>query len=120
MMYTEEQLQQIEYYASIYMTITDIAVILQIRAEELRSDIHIEDSPAYLAYHKGKAMSKVQLHAQEMTLAKVTMNKKGGSRPLFRTKANVHRLKPRKRGQSYYFFMTYAIVSRNIIRKCAL
>lgn len=52
MMYTEEQLQQIEYYASIYMTITDIAVILQIRAEELRSDIHIEDSPAYLAYHK--------------------------------------------------------------------
>ena len=36
MMYTEEQLQQIEYYASIYMTITDIAVILQIRAEELR------------------------------------------------------------------------------------
>ena len=60
MMYTEEQLQQIEYYASIYMTITDIAVILQIRAEELRSDIHIEDSPAYLAYHKGKASSKVQ------------------------------------------------------------
>ncbi len=51
--------------------ITDIAVILQIRAEELRSDIHIEDSPAYLAYHKGKASSKVQLHAQEMTLAKV-------------------------------------------------
>ena len=71
MIYTEEQLQQIEYYASIYMTITDIAVILQIRAEELRSDIHIEDSPAYLAYHKGKASSKVQLHAQEMTLAKV-------------------------------------------------
>ena len=71
MTYTDEQLQQIEYYASIYMTISDIAVILQLRKEELRADIHIEDSPAYMAYNKGKAMSKVQTHAQEMTLAKV-------------------------------------------------
>lgn len=71
MIYTEEQLQQIEYYASIYLPVTDIAAILQLKAEDLRHDIHIEESPVYLAYHKGKASSKVQLHAQEMTLAKV-------------------------------------------------
>ena len=71
MNYTDEQLQQIEYYASIYMRITDIAVILELRAEDLRQDIHDQNSPAYVAYNKGKALSKVQLHAQEMTLAKV-------------------------------------------------
>ena len=71
MEYTEQQLKDIEYYASIYLPITDIALILEMRAEELRQDIHDGCSPAYVAYHKGKAMSKVQLHAQEMTLAKV-------------------------------------------------
>ncbi len=71
MIYTEEQLNQIEYYASIYLRITDMALILELKAEELRQDIHTEGSPAYVAYHKGKATSKVQLHAQEMTLAKV-------------------------------------------------
>lgn len=71
MTYTEEQIQQIEYYASIYLPITDIALILELKAEDLRQDIHDQSSPAYVAYHKGKAQSKVQLHAQEMTLAKV-------------------------------------------------
>ena len=69
--YSKEQLEQIEYYASIYMPLTDIAVILGLQPEQLRLDIHIEGSPAYMSYHKGKAMSKVQILAQEMTLAKV-------------------------------------------------
>ena len=71
MEYSNEQLKEIEYYASIYLKISDIALILRVRPEELRIDIHKEDSPAYNAYHRGKALSNVQLHAQEMTLAKV-------------------------------------------------
>ena len=71
MNYSETQLAAIEQYASIYLPITDIAVILSLRAEDLRADIHDPSSPAYTAYHRGKAMSKVQLHSQEMTLAKV-------------------------------------------------
>ena len=71
MEYTPEQLLQIEYYASIYLRVTDIAVILEIKPEELRHDINDQNCPAYFAYRKGKAQSKVQLHAQEMTLAKV-------------------------------------------------
>ena len=57
MTYTEEQLQQIDQFASIYLRPTDIAVILS--------------NPAFTAYRHGKALSKVQLHQQEMTLAKV-------------------------------------------------
>ena len=52
MTYTEEQLQQIDQFASIYLRPTDI-------------------NPAFTAYRHGKALSKVQLHQQEMTLAKV-------------------------------------------------
>lgn len=71
MTYTDEQLKEIEYYASIYLPVTDIAVILEMKPEDLRHDIHDQNCPAYFAYRKGKAQSKVQLHAQEMTLAKV-------------------------------------------------
>ena len=67
MTYTEEQLQQIDQYASIYLRPTDIAVILGVR----KQDIQDESNPAFTAYRHGKALSKVQLHQQEMTLAKV-------------------------------------------------
>ena len=56
--FTEQQLADIEKYASIYLKISDIAVILDIAPEMLR-------------YHRGKAISKVKLRQQEMTLAQV-------------------------------------------------
>lgn len=71
MNYREDQLRDIENYASIYLPVTDIAIILEVRPEELRADINAVGTPAYNAYRKGKALSKVQLHQQEMTLAKV-------------------------------------------------
>ena len=82
MTYTEEQLQQIDQFASIYLRPTDIAVILGVRIEEFKqdiqdesnpafTDIQDESNPAFTAYRHGKALSKVQLHQQEMTLAKV-------------------------------------------------
>jgi len=39
MTYSENDLQQIEKFASIYLKISDIAVILDIPADVLRSDI---------------------------------------------------------------------------------
>ena len=54
MEYTPEQLQQIEYYASIYLRVTDIAVILEIKPEELRHDINDQNCPAYLPIAKAK------------------------------------------------------------------
>ena len=71
MTYTEEQLQQIDQFASISLRPTDIAVILGVRIEEFKQDIQDESNPAFTAYRHGKALSKVQLHQQEMTLAKV-------------------------------------------------
>lgn len=71
MKYTNEELTQIEKYASIYLKISDMAVILDIPADVLRSDIADRSSAVSKAYRKGKASSKVKLHSQEMMLAQV-------------------------------------------------
>lgn len=64
-------MQQIEDYASIYMKISDIAVILGVPAEELREDIADASTEVGGRYRRGKAASKVKLRRQEMQLAQV-------------------------------------------------
>ena len=69
--FTEQQLSDIEKYASIYLKISDIAVILDIPADVLREDIADRSTDVSKAYRRGKAASKVKLHSQEMMLAQV-------------------------------------------------
>ena len=69
--YSEEVLAQIEQYASIYLKISDMAVILDIPAEKLRQDIANRQTEVSKRYLRGKATSKVKLHNQEMLLAYV-------------------------------------------------
>ena len=71
MTYSEEELQQIEQYASIYLKISDMAVILGVPAEQLRSDIADHNTEVSLRYRRGEAASKVKLLHQEMMLAQV-------------------------------------------------
>jgi hypothetical protein len=66
---TEEVLTQIEQYASIYLKISDMAVILDIPAEQLRSAIADRTTEVSKRYHLGKATSKIKLLHQEMQLA---------------------------------------------------
>ena len=58
--YTPEQLNQVEQYASIYLKISDIAVLFDIPAEQLREDIADRSTEVSKRYHKGKAASKVK------------------------------------------------------------
>lgn len=71
MTYSDNELKQIEQLASLYLPLSDIAVILGINAAVLRRDIKMKGSPAEKAYTKGKVSSKIQLRKQEMMLAKV-------------------------------------------------
>ena len=71
MNYSNEELTQIEKYASIYLKISDIAVILDIPADVLREDIADRSTDVSKAYRRGKAASKIKLHSQEMMLAQV-------------------------------------------------
>lgn len=71
MNYSNSELQQIEKFASIYLKISDMAVILEIPADILRADIADRTTEVSKAYRRGKAGSKVKLHSQEMMLAQV-------------------------------------------------
>lgn len=70
-LYTDTVLDQIEQYASIYLKISDMAVILDVPAEQLREDIAERTTEVSKRYHRGKAASKVKLLHQEMQLAYV-------------------------------------------------
>lgn len=71
MVYTEEQLKQVEQFASIYLKISDMAVILDVSPTLLREDIADRNSEISKRYHRGKAASRVKLLHQEMQLAYV-------------------------------------------------
>ena len=71
MNFTKEQLEQINKWASIYLPISDMALMLDIPAEMLRDEIRNKHTEVSLAYYRGKAASRVKLHQQEMLLAQV-------------------------------------------------
>lgn len=68
---TQEQLEQVEKLSSIYMKITDIALVIEVDPHELRAAISNESSEVSRRYRRGKATSKTELLAQEMQLAKM-------------------------------------------------
>ena len=71
MKFTKEQLEQINKWASIYLPISDMALMLDVPAEMLREEIRNKHTEVSLAYYRGKASSRVKLHQQEMLLAQV-------------------------------------------------
>lgn len=71
MTYSEKELEQVEKLASLFMPISDIAIILGMDAETLRSHIKNRESGVSKAYTRGKVSSKLELRKQEMLLAKV-------------------------------------------------
>ena len=71
MKYSSEEIAQIEKFASIYLKMSDIAVIIDIPADVLRNDIADRTTEVSKAYRRGKASSKIKLHSQEMMLAQV-------------------------------------------------
>ena len=84
MQLSPEQLKQIEAYASIFMPVGDIAVILDTDPLELRAALKDRSPEVYRAYTRGKLASKAKLMAQEMQLAQV-----GSPLALENTRANL-------------------------------
>ena len=66
--YSENDLQQIEKFASIYLKISDMAVILDIPADVLRSDIADRTTEVSKAYRRGKAASIFYLNFHKKKL----------------------------------------------------
>lgn len=66
---SQEQLRQIENFASIYFKISDIAIMLGLNEHELRKEINNPLSEAAMYYRRGKLTTKAKLASQEMQLA---------------------------------------------------
>lgn len=60
MQFAEEQLTQVEKYASDYLPISDMAILMNIPSDLLRDEIRNKEG-----------VSRVKLHHQEMLLAQV-------------------------------------------------
>ncbi len=71
MMYSPNDLEKIEKLASLYMTISEIASLIDVPGEVLRRDIAVKGSEAEKAYHRGKVSTKLELRKQEIMLARV-------------------------------------------------
>ena len=71
MEYNEEQIKQIREYASLLMTIQDIATMLDLDIDIFRSDIADISSPVAVGYRKGKIGTTMELRKQEIEMAKL-------------------------------------------------
>lgn len=71
MTYTDQQLSQEEELASYFLPISDIALYIRVDASELRNDIANEDSDVSKSYRRGKLTTRIEIHKQEIDLAKV-------------------------------------------------
>lgn len=71
MEYTGDELQKVSEYAGLLMTITDIALLMDIDEDELRSDIADKSNKASRAYRLSKTETVLELHRQEIELAKL-------------------------------------------------
>lgn len=71
---SEEELsvtELIEEYAAVFLSISDIAVILDLDPAWLKDRISDYNTPESHAYRKGKIKAKAQIKAQEMQLARL-------------------------------------------------
>lgn len=68
---SEQQIIRIQELATIFLTVSDIALDIGVDAGELRQEIANEDSQASKAYRKGKLHTIITIHEQEVELAKV-------------------------------------------------
>lgn len=66
----DEQLQQIEQYAAAFMTVDQIAALVDMPVDQLREEICLHTKPASKAYRKGKAQSIYDIKSKVVKLAK--------------------------------------------------
>lgn len=66
---TQEQMEKLSEYASLYLPLSDIAILLECDFFELKSRCTTVGTNEYIAYRKGKLETKLKLHEQEKRLA---------------------------------------------------
>lgn len=71
MEFTQSDLDKIREYAALFLTISEIAILLKMNEDELREEISKKTSCIGLAYRRGKLETILDLRRQEIELAKL-------------------------------------------------
>lgn len=66
---TENVLSLIEEYASLYLTVNEISVLLDLDAEELKREIRCGKSDVAKAYREGKMQTELELRRNTKAFA---------------------------------------------------
>jgi hypothetical protein len=59
--FTADEIRDLETYASLYLSLDDIAAIFECSKTDLKAALSNTDSPARRAYNKGRALTEVKL-----------------------------------------------------------
>ncbi len=68
---SKDQLQKIEHAGSIFLTIAEMAVFLNMEESVVRAEMAKRHSEFRTAYNRGKVGSIIELKEQEMKMAKM-------------------------------------------------
>jgi hypothetical protein len=71
MNYTNEMLEMVEKHAALLLELDDIAILIDVDCDELKADISNKYSEVSKRYRKGQLTTIVDLHKQEIDLAKL-------------------------------------------------
>ncbi len=63
-------INQIEEYAGLFMTIEEIAILLNLDEKKFRREVRMKSSACGLAYHRGRLQSIVEIRKQTVLFAK--------------------------------------------------
>lgn len=68
---TESQLQQLENYASKFLSISEISILLDVDPDQLRESVSTRGTDEFKRYNTGKLNRILELREQEIELAKL-------------------------------------------------
>lgn len=71
MEYNSSQLEKVQEYAGLLMTVSDISVLIGVNEDGFREDIGNKNTAVSMAFRKGQIETILELRKQEIDMAKL-------------------------------------------------
>ena len=71
MEYNSSQLEKVQEYAGLLMTVSDISVLIGVNEDIFREDISNKNTAVSIAFRKGQIETVLELRKQEIEMAKL-------------------------------------------------
>ena len=71
MEYNSNQLEKVQEFAGLLMTVSDISVLIGVNEDSFREDISNKNTAVSIAFRKGQIETVLELRKQEIEMAKL-------------------------------------------------